>query len=622
MASAVCANAQITYSDNRYFVAAHYIGILNRDAEYNGYYFHVNRLNAGLDTRTGKTTDFLASAEFQLHQTQFVAGTGHPCVVPPLNQYNPNFKPPNDHAQWVAHLYWNVFGRCADPGGLQFHTQILYGDHPTIGQLSRPQVANNFMAGAEFSLRYSHRINAFITAIDQPGIVPTAVEVNLSFVPLDFYQSLNAQPGSGQPLVRNCPANVNVRDCFISLVNGSTQAYRPQSVTGVRFFFGSVWHSTALDSAGNVRPQWRSNLRLFLGDLKSQGINRVTPTPAYGPHDGPYTPNPNHDRVMTYCGVTKLLTFRPWLPYALDPSDGGSDGPYPDRTCGGKSYEQSPPTPNDIFGGWNRFVNVVDAVLAEARTASLVVDAFDFYNETNLDAFSVYARTLYDNTRNFDALGAVRNKMSLYGFDPNRALVSVSQEVPSPANYDCGSWYGDSAMLLNLSNFFGALSGPAGRFGNAPKNWTGNLPCSAPNVPVDYPQQNMSALPVSYPIPTVIDVHSQTVYPTPGETATWAQKFYSNVWSMLSARNMTGSKVVFGETNPVWGEFCDVWTATQASAHILGYQQQGGYKRSTLFQNAAANVVMRPWHRTEHGFTMPCVANPNLINPPFNAYGR
>lgn len=382
----------------------------------------------------------------------------------------------------------------------------------------------------------------------------------------------------------------------------------------MRFFFtlAGGYYSTPFDTAGNIRPQWSDNLYWFFYDLRSYGIQRVMPTPVFDTWSG----SGMQSRFVQSCGVWKTLNFVPWLPYGLDPSDGPN---FPDRTCANQSYFNAAQTPADIFWGWNRIFNVIDTVLAKAQAAALVVDALDYYQETNF-SFTVEARMIYDNYRGVDVLQELRNRMSWRRFNTARISPSAQMIAPTVASYDCGSYYGDSAMLLPLSQLVAAISGPWAKTGEVPLNpfnpYPNGLPCF---YSYDDSGNPMINLPVWHSQPTFFDVHSQKVYPTTGETATWAKNFYSDIWAFIQYRGKTENYVVFGETNPVDAPGCSEWTFAQADAMLNGIPgQSNGYKNSTLFANRAGNVVMRPWHRTEYGFA--CTPSPHVINPPFDPF--
>lgn len=188
------------------------------------------------------------------------------------------------------------------------------------------------------------------------GISPTLTEINLSAVPIDMYYSLN---GSGStPIVDGCPTSITVRQCFQQLLSTGTDNWRGQGVTGVRFFFtlAGGYYSTPFDPAGNVQTAWTQNLYQFLADLRSYGIQRVTPTPVFDTWSGP--PSLLQTRTLSACfdmygnpTQTVALSFVPWLPYGLELQTNGAY--YPDRSCGNQTYSAGAQTPSDIFWGWS-----------------------------------------------------------------------------------------------------------------------------------------------------------------------------------------------------------------------------------------------------------------------------
>ena len=198
----------------------------------------------------------------------------------------------------------------------------------------------------------------------------------------------------------------------------------------------------------------------FFSDLKSFGIQRITPTPVFDPWSG--TAAAAQTQYVATCGIYKWLTFYPWLPYALDPGNS-----FPERTCGNNSYYGN--TGNNVnFWGWNRFFNLVDTILLKAQAAALSVDAFDYFQESNLE-FTVEGRMIYDNISNVDVLQGVRDRMAAHGFSPLRAAPSANfPPTPTDPSSDCGSFYGDSAMLMNLSELAAGIAGPSAQIGVAP----------------------------------------------------------------------------------------------------------------------------------------------------------
>jgi len=390
-----------------------------------------------------------------------------------------------------------------------------------------------------------------------------------------------------------------------------------------------VWHGwgvvqlTIRPTTGlECDPRGDDNFYWFLRDLKSYGIQRVTPTPVFDDWSGPGSMKQCRPNAEACQPGGNGLYFLPWLPYGLDPFQQN----FPDRRNGNRSYFDSAQTPSDIFWGWDRFLNLMNRVLAKAAAAGLEVKALDYFQESNM-AFTVQARIIYDNYRNVDVLQELRSRMSNNGFDPGRVAPSANiPPSPTPASADCLSWYGDSAMLLTLSELMVAIAGQgsAKGIGDPPGHPENGLVCYQAGDPVP----EMVTIPKSHGLPTFIDIHTQKTFGAATDTATWAKNFYGDVWSFLGNWVMAGSYVVFGETNPVEqplaGEPCRSewiqWTAEQAQAMLFGMPgADNGYKNSTLFTYHAADVVMRPWHRTEYVHSY-CVPSPNVINPPYNPF--
>lgn len=442
------------------------------------------------------------------------------------------------------------------------------------------------------------RLCSFLmTGVGWAGISPTAVELNLSAFPIDMYNT----PNSGG-LIRGCSSSITVRQCVQQLFQTGANNWRAQGISGVRFFFtlANGHYSDPFDAYGNVKSSWSQNLLDFFNDLRSYGITKVTPTPVLDTWSGP--PSMMQTLNVITCGVSKNLNFVPWLPYGLDPLDSN----FPDRTCGNNSYFNA--AANPLFGGWSRFFNLINTVLSRASQAQLSVIDMDYFQETNMADFTVMARFIYDNKANVDVLSELRSRMSWNYFQSTDVAPSANiPPTPTPAWGNCGSYYGDSALLLTLTAQTAAIAGPWSAIGVPPHHIDfGQLRCYSSGD--SYPEPLIS-LPVWHSQPTVTDIHSQKYYASDSDTSAYANSFYSSMWSFLQYRGLTGNDVVFGETNPV---ACEGYTAQSAAAML------NGYKASTLYSNAASRVVMRPWHRTESGFA--CVDSPHTLNPPYDPF--
>lgn len=227
------------------------------------------------------------------------------------------------------------------------------------------------------------------------GISPTAVQINLGPFPVDHYWDLNTD--GSRPLVDGCSQSITVQQCVQQLFSTGSGNWRSQGVTGVRFFFTMAggWYSTPFDSNGNVQSTWTSKLNSFFSDLRSYGIQYVTPTPVFDGWSGPPSMMQSRSVYRSCDGTYVTRNFFPWLPYPLDPNDSN----YPDRSCGNASYFTAPETPNDIFWGWTRFFNLMDAVMTQAQAATLVIDGLDYFQESNMGQFTIQGRMIYDNYR-------------------------------------------------------------------------------------------------------------------------------------------------------------------------------------------------------------------------------
>jgi hypothetical protein len=156
------------------------------------------------------------------------------------------------------------------------------------------------------------------------GISPSKLEINLGPFPVDRYLDPSANggiiPACGNP-------GWSVRDCVKNMFNNnpssppySSNNYVAQGVTGVRFFYtlGGGFYSRPFNSDGSLNGTWLNNLAAFLADLRSYGIQRITPTAVLtGNWSGSSTGIPLVARSVVSCGVPKTLYFYPWMPFGL-----------------------------------------------------------------------------------------------------------------------------------------------------------------------------------------------------------------------------------------------------------------------------------------------------------------
>jgi hypothetical protein len=246
---------------------------------------------------------------------------------------------------------------------------------------------------------------------------------------------------------------------------------------------------------------------------------------------------------------------------------------------------------------------------------------YDLENEINLDQFTVSARLFYDNIHavgggsgTTDVLGQLRSLASLHGLNPYAITTSTSWSAPSVSAYHCGSVYGDSALLLNQSTLLGTLAGGWSYFGFPyGPSLTNGLVCGGSVGPPGGPP-TMIQLPVTYTTqPTVNDIHVVPCVTSGGggpcnssidATAT-ATTFYSDFWSYLSYRSMTGNVAMMGETSS--NQNCEGETQAMATQNV------NGYLASNLYLYHASETTLRPWEND----TISCYAARVIINPPY-----
>jgi len=491
------------------------------------------------------------------------------------------------------------------------------------------------------------------------GVGPALLEINLGVVPIDKYFEANNDGGS--PILPACRDNSGttrtdwtIKACYAWIISqsGKVENYRSQGVTGVRFLYtvGGGFFSTAFEDSGLVKPGWRANMKQFLRDLKSYGIDRVSPSPmalvGWGVDEGAHPGFVTHPNISGSLG--HRLKFVRWLNF------GFIDGQYCqgqvhcddwlwDGLESNQAYNSSPANPD--FWGWyddatlglpasqqKYLFGVINTVLYEAAQENLTVADLDFENEVMMSRGTLLARLYYDNKAGVNLYGKLRQLMSNLGFGAGRVGVSVVPARPAlDETANCESDFElypggpqDSAMLLNLSSLDAAISGRhfgmpryiAGQNGLACK---GINSCGPNDDACRYGDMPRIAAAESFPPPDVIDVHSHVCV----ENALGAcddlfltnerypKNLYNAVWKFLADRGRTDTYVVFGETNTNQTRNCDHSTPLQA------YWNVKGFLASNLYQNrpgsAGAKTVMRPWGNisSQDG----CYEAPNPLTP-------
>ncbi len=498
----------------------------------------------------------------------------------------------------------------------------------------------------------------------QAGISPSRLEVNLASFPVDGYPTTSTgggvTNGGTPPIFPSCPTTDTLRACIQYFFNNNPaygtvnpENFVGQGVTGVRFMF-ALWGggsnnnatggtSTPWDVNGNVQAAWLNSLYQLFSDLHKYGIQYVTPDPVMTgtwtaqAGTGPCPAAGSHlcTEAVTSCGSKKTLGFFPWLPFGLDPNNHN----YVADQGTNQAYNCS--AANPIFWGWSKFFNLMGVIAQQAQLAGLTVGEADIDNEINLEQFTVAARLLYDNTTMTSVVQGVGEAMAHYGFSSSRVTIDVGTfnvAAYMGGGYDCGSVYGDSAILDYSSQALAAFGGA--KIGQEPYTTYGNtsLPCynyssvcGPPTLTqawVSCATAGMISLPVSLPVPSIQDVHAQPclISGTPGawgscapadDTTTFAKDLYSDLWSFLSYRGLTGSLMMIGETtsNQPGSTACEGHLPANATQNV------NGYLAGTLYASDGANVVMRPWENSRELLYPPdCYLMPAPIGGSYGPY--
>ncbi len=114
------------------FVAGLYVGLLNRDAEYDGWLFQRNAMAGGFVDQFTSVANFLASGEFTINN------------------------PGQTTRTFVTMLYRQVLLREPTVAEVDFHAGSI------TGSFTRPAAARNFLTGAEFAAGAGPRLTAFL----------------------------------------------------------------------------------------------------------------------------------------------------------------------------------------------------------------------------------------------------------------------------------------------------------------------------------------------------------------------------------------------------------------------------------------------------------------------------
>lgn len=114
-------------------------------------------------------------------------------------------------------------------------------------------------------------------------------------------------------------------------------------------------------------------------------------------------------------------------------------------------------------------------MLNSANNAGLSIHEFDIANETNVAGSTVSLRLFSDNkhtnTGNGNTWDVINYYLNLYVLGTNKLTWSIGEYQATVNQYDCGSVYGDSARILELSALTGAANGGGERGRGRMANW-------------------------------------------------------------------------------------------------------------------------------------------------------
>jgi hypothetical protein len=403
---------------------------------------------------------------------------------------------------------------------------------------------------------------------------------------------------------------------------------------------------------------------MFFNDLWDYGIPNITPTIVmeeswsgtvqYANFAYPNTPGCPQG--------TKYLGYFPWLPYGLDPSSNlGAD-----RTNDNQAYVCSPIIPSPYFWGWDKLWNLVNQIAFTARHSGpagfngLSIEELDLQNEVNLEANTVEARLIYDNTPGrptavFDYIGGA---LAANGYTASVATVSAVTPHGPTADYlnagghlasPCNTLFGDPAQVMPTVELLSAIGG--WYIGGPPfVTWRGDLGCDdslnhCPDPGVNYSgwfqcaTGDMVQVPVAQQPRTVTDMHASPCIQTfvgPPETGHYecitsstgpdisgvAQDHFDAVQSFLDLR-APNNTVIFGETwsNSPPGYTCDLPPGNPDGTQRMAQQTVNGYSSasSRLKSISGSRVAFRPW---ENALASDVCVTPAQIGAPYGPYKR
>ncbi len=446
----------------------------------------------------------------------------------------------------------------------------------------------------------------------QFAVEPVGPSLETNIGPLWVDQYSYAVMNTNSSVFPACSETLSVRTCMQNFLS----YYAEQGVSGIRFQFavGGGAASTPFDSKGNVSTVWLENLQTFFFDVKSAGIENVTPTstlnqPWTGSAQGISLTTMNVP-YQTGSGCTEVgtetLSFFPWLPYGLNPNDPSYS---PADKEDNQAYYCSPVNP--IFWGWSPFFNLVDGIAAAARAAGVNIEEWDIENELDLWNFTVEAREIYDPVTNTPVPYNVGKILAKHGFKSGAATFSVQAPSPSIAGATCDSMYGVSAYATWGSELLaaetGGYIGSVGGFPNSISAANGNLTCGGTTAGmITIPKQPPDWKPAIFDFHVYVCVTGENGCDLTQDLTSTAQAAYDGISGFVEHRILADNRdqsdplvrnrfaanitAIIGETDSGAPNLaCDGHTQAMAA------ENANGFRMSELFTNSDAHAVIRPW---------------------------
>lgn len=457
-------------------------------------------------------------------------------------------------------------------------------------------------------------------------------------MPFSFYNTTDAASSYGFTTTVNgvsissCPSGASVRSCFQTIL-GQLDA---QGVTGVRIIVpfcdstslaftncGSSYTAVSWNPSGNPAQQtWITNVTNFFADVHTAGIQNVTITVAASPETIETLPIGSTQSTLGVCAVDgtptgnccsdtpATVSFSPQIPYGLL-ANGNPIGDF--YITGSNQGYNCAPVNNLYFIGWTNYFNVLNAMLAAAKSQSVTVYELELEDEVNTMVFPVLLRNVYDNslpqsapseyqvTVGFDTyanvLAGLRGQMTANGFDPGRVEYSAFWTDSSVATENCANAYDDYARNFGLDTITQAIIG--GLIGY-PSGYTitAGLTCGGST-------SGMFQSPIDSTLPDIVDVH---IYPEVTDTTNTGAMIqqvatidYGDVPHFLSEASLESADIVIGETyggtlSPLnlgtssAPNYC--WFGTYPSPSGTPSDNVAGFNASAL---ASYTVTFRPW---------------------------